>query len=178
MSSPCLVEEFSEKPESEYQPEMLDVLMYLFENYAHDAEQQPNAPAQLQDELQLAGFSDKQISRAFNWLEGLSGLKGEKLPEQGRIQCPFRIYSAAESAMIDVEGQGLLLYLEQIGVLNCEAREAVIDRVVALESKDFDEEQLKWVVLMVLFNQPGAESSYAWMEDFVYDGAPQPEAIH
>ena len=155
---------------------MLDVLMYLFENYAHDQVDEPAAPAQLQDELMRAGFSEPQIDRAFNWLEGLSGLKGEGAPQSGRIECPFRIYSNAESAMIDVEGQGLLLYLEQIGVLNCEAREAVIDRVMALESKDFDQEQLKWVVLMVLFNQPGAESSYAWMEYFVYDGTP--ETIH
>ena len=155
---------------------MLDVLMYLFENYAHDAAEEPTAPAQLQDELQRAGFTEKQISRAFNWLEGLSELKGGRLLDQGRVTQPFRIYSRVEAAMIDIEGQGLLLYLEQIGVLNCEAREAVIDRVMALESDDFDEEQLKWVVLMVLFTQPGAESSYAWMEDFVYDGAP--ESIH
>ncbi|HIJ33642.1 MAG TPA: DUF494 family protein, partial [Gammaproteobacteria bacterium] len=80
---------------------------------------------------------------------------------------------AAESAVIGAEEQGLLLYLEQLGVLNCEAREAVVDRVMALETDEFDEEKLKWVVLMVLFNQPGAESSYAWMEDFVYDDAPE-----
>ena len=155
---------------------MLDVLMYLFENYAQETVDEPAAPAQLQEELLRAGFSEKQISRAFNWLEGLSGLKGESVPEGGRVDCPFRIYSGAEAAMIGIEGQGMLLYLEQIGVLNCEAREAVIDRVMALEADDFDEDQLKWVVLMVLFNQPGAESSYAWMEDFVYDGAP--ELIH
>lgn len=155
---------------------MLDVLMYLFENYAHDAVEEPAAPAVLQDELLRAGFSDSQINRAFEWLEALSGLKGGRAQEGGRIECPFRIYSNAEAKMIDIEGQGLLLYLEQIGVLNCEAREAVIDRVMALESEDFDTDQLKWVVLMVLFNQPGAESSYAWMEDFVYDGAP--ETIH
>lgn len=156
---------------------MLDVLMYLFENYAHDQVDEPAAPAQLQDELMRAGFSEQQISRAFNWLEGLSGLKGESRPEGEHTLNPFRIYTRAEAEMIDVEGQGLLLYLEQIGVLNREAREAVIDRVMALESDEFDEEQLKWVVLMVLFNQPGAESSYAWMEDFVYDGG-LPEAIH
>lgn len=154
--------------------------MYLFENYAHDPMDEAAPPAQLQDELLRAGFSAQQIDRAFNWLEGLSGLKGEWGVEgerrSGRVGCPFRIYTSAEAAMIGVEGQGLLLYLEQIGVLNCEAREAVIDRAMALESEEFDQEELKWVVLMVLFNQPGAESSYAWMEDFVYDGTP--EAIH
>jgi Smg protein len=40
---------------------------------------------------------------------------------------------------------------------------------MALDSEDFDLEQLKWVVLMVLFKQPGQEAAYAWMEDLVFD---------
>ncbi len=153
---------------------MLDVLMYLFENYVHDQVDRPTAPAQLQEELLRAGFTEQQIDRAFNWLEGLSGLKGEV--QSSPVQRPFRIYTSTETEMIDIEGQGLLLYLEQAGILNGEAREAVIDRVMALQGEDFDLEQLKWVVLMVLFNQPGAESSYAWMEDYVYEGLP--DSIH
>ncbi len=156
---------------------MLEVLMYLFENYAHDTAEEPTAPAQLQEELQRAGFSEQQINRAFHWLEALSELKGEVTSETATTTAAsFRVYTDEEASIIGTEGQGLLLYLEQIGVLNREAREAVIDRVIALETDEFDQEQLKWVVLMVLFNQPGAESSYAWMEDFVYEGAP--ELIH
>jgi Smg protein len=48
----------------------------------------------------------------------------------------------------------------------------VIDRVMALDADDIDLEQLKWVVLMVLFNQPGREGAYAWMEDLVFEEAP------
>ena len=43
---------------------------------------------------------------------------------------------------------------------------------MALDTGDFDISQLKWVVLMVLFNQPGAEAAYAWMEDLVFDSLP------
>ena len=64
-----------------------------------------------------------------------------------------------------------MLFLEQVGVLDGLTREFVIDRVMALEAEDLDLEQLKWVILMVLFNQPGRESVYAWMEDFVFDRA-------
>jgi Smg protein len=48
-------------------------------------------------------------------------------------------------------------------------RELVIDRVMALETDDIDLDQLKWVVLMVLFNQPGHEAAFAWMEDLVFN---------
>ena len=43
----------------------------------------------------------------------------------------------------------------------------VIDRVMALEAEEIDLEQLKWVVLMVLFNQPGQEQAYDLLEDWV-----------
>jgi Smg protein len=56
-----------------------------------------------------------------------------------------------------------------MGVLDHTIRETVIDRVMALDSEEVDLEQLKWVILMVLFNQPGNEAAAAWMEDIVID---------
>ncbi len=47
---------------------------------------------------------------------------------------------------------GVLLFLEQIQVLNLETREMVIERVLALDTAEFELEDLKWVILMVLFN--------------------------
>ena len=46
------------------------------------------------------------------------------------------------------------------------------DRLLALESSDIDVEQVKWVVLMVLFSQPGQELAYARMEDLVFEETP------
>ena len=64
--------------------------------------------------------------------------------------------------------------LEHMGVLDAFTRELVIDRVMALELDEIDPEQLRWVVLMVLFNQPGRESMYSWMEDVVFEGTSAP----
>ena len=65
--------------------------------------------------------------------------------------------------------RGFLAFLEQAGVLDAQTRELVVDRVMALEAGGVGLEQLKWVVLMVLFNQPGKEDVYAFMEDLVLD---------
>jgi Smg protein len=70
---------------------------------------------------------------------------------------------------LDTECRGFLLFLEQMGVLDDASRETVIDRIMALDSEDMNLEQLKWVVLMVIFNQPGGEAATAWMEDIVID---------
>jgi Smg protein len=47
-------------------------------------------------------------------------------------------------------------------------RELVIDRLLALDHDEIDVEQAKWVVMMVLFSQPGQQEAYAKMEDLVF----------
>ncbi len=61
------------------------------------------------------------------------------------------------------------MFLENIGVLDGSDREMVIDRLMALETEEIELQQLKWVVLMVLFNQPGKEAAFTWVEDLVMD---------
>lgn len=64
---------------------------------------------------------------------------------------------------------GFLLFLEQIQVLNLETREMVIERVLALDTAEFELEDLKWVILMVLFNIPGCENAYQQMEELLFE---------
>ena len=45
---------------------------------------------------------------------------------------------------------------------------------MALDQDEIDLDDLKWVVLMVLFNQPGAEAAYAWMENQMFEDEPEP----
>jgi Smg protein len=150
---------------------MFDVLMYLFEHYYMDEETELSPDREsLHTELMEAGFPSSDINQAFEWLEDLA-------VQPHQVQAPqtenaLRVYSDMETERLDAESRGFLLFLEQMGILTPEARERVIDRAMALDTDDFDLNQLKWVVLMVLFNQPGAEAAYAWMEDLVFDSVP------
>ena len=45
----------------------------------------------------------------------------------------------------------------------------VIDRIFALDKDSIELDDLKWVVLMVLFNVPGKEVAYAQMEDLLFE---------
>ncbi len=146
---------------------IFEVLMYLFENYMNDDIELDVDEESLRTELQDAGFAHGQISKAFVWLEGLASLQDEAdyVPID---TASIRIYTPEECEKLDADSRGLLLFLEQTGVLEHGTREMVIDRVMALESEEVDPEQLKWVILMVLFNQPGYEGHYAWMEDLVF----------
>ena len=150
---------------------VLDVLRYLFEHYLDEETEVDSDQESLKAELVRAGFPEAEIGKAFSWLEGLTN----ELEDGGAMQVArvgsVRIYTGEEAARLDTACRGFLLFLEQVGVLDALSRELVIDRVMALEDEEMDLDQLKWVVLMVLFNQPGRESAYAWMEDLVIDHA-------
>lgn len=149
---------------------VLDILIYIFEQCMDDDVDLVVDRDSLRSDLRQAGFEDAQVVKAFDWLEGLAeepqeGFEAAREAAGGAI----RVYTAEEQEKLDVEGRGLLHFLEQVGVLDARNRELVVDRVMALESDDIDIEQLKWIVLMVLFNQPGQEDSFLWMEDVVMD---------
>ena len=147
---------------------VLDVLMYLFESYV-DAEDEPEADHnELRDELARAGFGDPEIDRALDWLDGLTDHQ-DNLTFSAQTSHGMRIYSEFEQERLDAACRGYIAYLEQIGILSPPQREILIDRLLALESTDIDVEQIKWVVLMVLFSQPGQELAYARMEDLVFE---------
>ena len=155
---------------------VLDILIYLFENY-FDAElelaPEPDRDT-LKEELERAGFSEREVGRALEWLEQLCAdpERAGSIPPSRSI----RVFDPREHARLDNDCRGYILYLENIGIVNAAQRELVIDRLLALDSRQIDIEQVKWVVLMVLFSQPGQENALLRMEDLVFDG--RAEAVH
>lgn len=150
---------------------VFEVLMYLFENYMDSDNALQTDPETLKVELKEAGFLHNEINKAFAWLEGLTELR-ENPDNITARSSSIRIFTAREQEKLDVSCRGFLLFLEQVGVLNQETRELVIDRAMDLHSEEFDLDQLKWVVLMVLFNQPGREEALTWMEEIVLEEMP------
>ena len=151
---------------------ILDVLLYLFEHYiANDADLARDRDS-LQNNLLQAGFSPAEIHKAFEWLDGLAERRpGPSVP---RADSPTRVYFGPELDKLDVECRGFLMFLEQQGILDADQRELVLDRAMALDQDELDLDDLKWVVLMVLFNQPGSEAAYAWMETQMFLDEPEP----
>lgn len=144
---------------------VLDVLMYLFENYQEVEFADTDNQDTLREELVAAGFPDEEVGHAFAWLDGLA--------EQRQLPLIFgpgratRIYTRDEMAKISTECRGFMMYLEQLGIITGEMRELIIDRLMALP-EDVDLERVKWVCLLVLMNQPNAEEAFGHLEEMVY----------
>ncbi|MEY4762794.1 MAG: hypothetical protein RLZZ200_2650 [Pseudomonadota bacterium] len=162
---------------------VLDILIYVFDRYMLD--EAPDVPEReaLARDLESAGFGEANVERALDWLADLAGERDRPalMRPQGRDAegeasdgAPLRMYTADEMSRLNADCRGLLLSLEQVGILSPEQREIVIDRLLALDADDLDIEQVKWVVLMVLSSQPGQELACARMEDLVFDTPDSP----
>ncbi|MGL4859457.1 MAG: DUF494 family protein [Enterobacteriaceae bacterium] len=150
---------------------MFDVLMYLFESYIHSEQEVHVDQQELTVDLTQAGFHRDDIYRALSWLDKLASLHDtdDQPYLRGKATEGFRIYTEREMMRLDADCRGLLLYLEQIKIIGPDTREMIIDRVMELDIPHFDLSDLKWVVLMVLFNLPGQENSYQQIELLLQD---------
>jgi Smg protein len=147
---------------------VLDVLVYLFENFIYDEPEGPSDRDSMQADLVRAGFAPAGIAKAFAWMDALDERRNAGAAPTER-DAPVRVYAEPELERLDLECRGFLLFLEQQGVLDPARRELVLDRLMALEMEAIDLTDLKWVVLMVLFNQPGQEAAFAWMESHLLE---------
>lgn len=129
---------------------MYDIFVYLFENCHRADLAQDNSL--IAKKLSAAGFEDSDISEALSWLAGVLHAPHrslEPLPGSARA---LRAYAPKECAKLDAGCRGLVMRLENIGVLDPVLRELVIDRAMAAAGRTLSLDQLKLIVLMVLWN--------------------------
>lgn len=129
---------------------MYEILVYLFENC-----QQADVAmdrAGVAKKLSAAGFEDSDISEALHWLAGVRvhPAEGSTLPDSSTS---FRAFAPRELAKLDAACRGFLLTLETSGILSPQTRELVIERALAASGDALTLDQLKLVVLMVLWNR-------------------------
>lgn len=144
---------------------VLDVLMYLFENYTDIEFTDTGNHDALKEELSGAGFPEEEVKHAFEWLDTLAERR-QQLSLFGSTGV-IRVYSRQELSRLSTDCRGFLVYLEQLGILTPETRELAIDRLMAIE-EEIDLEKVKWVLLLVLMHQPDGENAYAQIHELVY----------
>ena len=130
---------------------MIDILVYLFENYQPDA---CPAPAVLAKKLTAAGFESDDISAALAWLDGLSG-------EDSVAQCApaagsIRVYEDSEQSRLSVEARGFIVFLEEQEAIDPGLRETIIERALALPDQTVSVDRLKVIVLAVIWRRQHA----------------------
>ena len=117
--------------------------------------------------LEQLGFPQREILRAFDWLEDLADIQYDQNSGEPGADS-IRIYSDQEKLFLDQECISFMIYMEESGILTPSTRELILDSVIALDV-ELDIEELKWIAMIVLYSHPGEENAYAWMESMVFD---------
>src|SRR3954451_8973228 len=149
---------------------MYDILVFVFENcqqteLAFDRER-------IAKKLSAAGFEDSDISEALHWLAGVLRAprdSGLPLPDSSTS---FRAFAPRELAKLDAQCRGFVITLEQSGILTAETRELVLERSLAASGPSLSLDQLKLIVLMVLWNQK-TPTSHLLAEDLFSTAHPR-----
>jgi Smg protein len=142
---------------------VMDVLMYVFEHFYEDEHIVESQQHEMIEMLENAGFQERDIERALQWLDGLVRLCDQADDGSLARDPRGRILSPEDQALLPIECQNYLLRLEHLGIIDDFSREMILDRVSALETA-VDVPVLRWVVQMVLYNLPGREQNYNHME--------------
>ena len=149
---------------------MFDILVYLFENYYHNAAT-PDHDA-LAEKLTAAGFENGDINDALDWLRGLGTPQEDTYPEAFELCDGFRGYTSEELAKLSTESRGFLAFLEGARVLTPPLRELIIDRAMAIEDDTVEIDKLKVIALMVLWARRGNVDTLI-LEELLPEGGPR-----
>ena len=146
---------------------MIDILVYLFENY-FDFSLHPK-PDALARKLNAVGFDKDEISQAIAWL---SGLKNTRIVEFSGNPRSLRIYTREEQQKLDSECLGFMRFLEAAEVITPALRELIIDRALLLRDLPVTLTKFKIIVLMVLWSRE-QDLEPLIVEELLYDAAPE-----
>lgn len=166
----CLVAAISGLARSETKCPMIDILVYLFENY-HDFSSHPK-PDALARKLSVVGFEEEEISMALGWLAGLKDAHSVEFSSHCQS---LRVFTTKEQQKLGGDCLSLILFLESAEVLTPVLRELVIDRAMLLDDDPLSLEKFKIIVLMVLWSREQALDPLI-VEELLYDA--EPEVFH
>lgn len=126
---------------------MIDILVYLFENYLPDACPEPEVLAR---KLSAAGFGSDDITAALSWLDGLAGKEVVRCGNPALVGS-IRIYDEEEQERLPAACRGFITFLEQHDAVDTPLREAIIERALALPDAEVSLDRLKVIVLAVIW---------------------------
>ncbi|WP_047535523.1 DUF494 family protein [Methylotenera sp. N17] len=150
---------------------MLEVLIFMFQNYFGTQPQIHTMDIEedfLAQELTQAGFDHHDIVGAFDWYKQLRCLISQPYHQYLSNPSSFRVYVEHELERIDTESFGFLSFLERAGVIKPNERDLVIDRALALKNQHISIEEIRWITMMVLWND-SRKKDYLFVEDAVFN---------
>jgi uncharacterized protein Smg (DUF494 family) len=146
---------------------ILEIVVYLM-SHLNDHQEGLGSLDEMSTDLRSMGFTDNEISSAYNWL-----LKHfENYPESfsSREYQPdnrsVRILSDQERKMISSEAYGYLLQLRHLSLITTEQMELILDRATLFDTDPMEISDIKILASATMFENGSSDLPYAvWVGD-------------
>lgn len=116
---------------------------------------------ELVEELLSVGFDEEEIDAAFNWMQGLSPSSDASIQQKPLTPYVQRIFTTEERRLLSDDARGFLIKLRNLGILDDDAQEEIIDRAFQLEEEEISLKEIKVMTALSLF----ARSNEDWRRE-------------
>jgi len=135
---------------------ILEIVFCLMDFVQEGDEQMINLP-EYSSNLRNLGYSEQEISTAYHWILNHMGSASENLYSAfPNYHGSTRVLTEVERARLTAEAHGFLVRLLNLGVINGEQFEAILDRLGSSGQRVVTPDQVKLIVSAVMFNEYGA----------------------
>ena len=147
---------------------ILEIVFYLMDHF-EEGDDQSVSLSDFSSDLKGLGYSDEEISSAYNWVMDHFTGAGDNL-YTGFSETPgaCRILTDIERSRLTPDAYGLLIKLTNVGVLSGEQLERVLDRLTLMGTHQAGQEHIKLLVTAVLFNEH-TELDHEFIQPMDYD---------
>ncbi|HKL48344.1 MAG TPA: DUF494 family protein [Desulfuromonadales bacterium] len=116
---------------------------------------------ELVEELMAEGFDAEEIDAAFNWM---ANLDADQKQDRVSFEPPsFRIFTSEERRIFSSDGQGFLIRLRLLGIVDSYMLEEIIERALQGTEDELTLQELKTITALTVF----ARSNDQWRQEFM-----------
>jgi len=131
---------------------ILEIVVFLID-YMQEHREQVSDIDDISAMLETMGYQDDEISAAYSWLmDRINPEAEEYFASFPSRHSSVRVLTASERALLSTEAQGFLYKLVNLGLIDDEQLEIVLDRLMVVSSDDVSEEEVKTVASAVVFH--------------------------
>ena len=147
---------FRERDSERMKERIVEILIYIMSEI-----QENKGLAEIDlGELKDKGYTQSEISTAFSWLYDTMHLSEGVLSHPARAaEGSRRMLHDIEKTLITTEGQGYLIHLSELGLLDEQDVEQVIERAMVSGYEKLTLQELQELVAFVLFSKSGSSGS-------------------
>lgn len=131
---------------------ILEIVVFLID-YMQEHREQVSDIDDISSMLETMGYRDDEISAAYSWLMDRINPDAEEYFASFPTQhSSVRVLTGSERALLSTEAQNFLYKLVNLGLIDDEQFEIVLDRLSVVSPSDVNEEELKMIASAVLFH--------------------------